>query len=64
MAEKVKLSPEELQKRIKEVRDLAEKSKLEIEEMLRKRPLESAGVVFIAGIVIGILIGVSLSRRS
>ncbi|MBS7650245.1 MAG: hypothetical protein QXI59_04445 [Candidatus Bathyarchaeia archaeon] len=64
MTEKVKLSPEELQKRIKEVRDLAEKSKLEIEEMLRKRPLESAGVVFIAGIVIGILIGVSLSRRS
>ncbi|MBS7626434.1 hypothetical protein KEJ51_05275, partial [Candidatus Bathyarchaeota archaeon] len=61
MSEKVKLSPEELQKRIKEVRDLAEKSKLEIEEMLRKRPLESAGVVFIAGIVIGILIGVSLS---
>ncbi|MBS7629645.1 hypothetical protein KEJ23_06770 [Candidatus Bathyarchaeota archaeon] len=53
MSEKVKLSPEELQKRIKEVRDLAEKSKLEIEEMLRKRPLESAGVVFIAGIVIG-----------
>ncbi|MGQ9543352.1 MAG: hypothetical protein ACUVTM_04600 [Candidatus Bathyarchaeia archaeon] len=64
MAEKVKLSAEELQKRIKEVRDLAEKSKLEIEEMLRKRPLESAGVVFIAGIVIGILIGASLSRRS
>ncbi len=64
MAEKPKVTIEELQQRIGDIKDYAEKTRLEIEEMVRKRPLESAGVVFIAGIVIGILIGTSIARRS
>jgi len=64
MAEKPKVTIKELQQRIGDIKDYAEKTRLEIEEMVRKRPLESAGVVFIAGIVIGILIGTSIARRS
>jgi ElaB/YqjD/DUF883 family membrane-anchored ribosome-binding protein len=64
MAEKAKLTLEELQKRLGDLKEYAERTRVELEGMIKKRPVESAGVVFIAGIVVGILIGSSVARRS
>jgi len=64
MAEKTKMTLEELQKRLGDLKEYAERSRAELEVMIKKRPVESAGVVFIAGIVVGILIGSSIARRS
>jgi len=64
MAEKTRMTIEELQKRLGDLKEYAERSRAELEGMIKKRPVESAGVVFIAGIVVGILIGSSVARRS
>ena len=34
-----------------------------VQETIKKKPLESAGAIFIAGVVVGLLIGTSMSRR-
>ncbi len=64
MTEKIKPTTEELQKRIEEVRKLSEKYRSELEDRVKTRPLESAGIIFVAGLVLGILIATSKSRRS
>ena len=64
MTEKPKVTLEELQKTISDVKELAEKSRVELEELIRKKPMESAGFIFIAGIVLGILLGASTARRN
>ncbi|MCK5604659.1 hypothetical protein KAR91_22410 [Candidatus Pacearchaeota archaeon] len=64
MTEKIKPTTEELQKRIEEVRELSEKYRSELEDRVKTRPLESAGIIFVAGLVLGILIATSKSRRS
>lgn len=64
MAEKAKLTLEELQKRLGDLKEYAERTRAEVEGMIKKKPVESAGVVFIAGIVVGILIGSSIARRN
>jgi ElaB/YqjD/DUF883 family membrane-anchored ribosome-binding protein len=63
MAEKAKMTVDELQKRLGDLTEVVETSRVEVEAMIKRRPLESAGVVFIAGVVIGLMIGASLSRR-
>ena len=40
-----------------------ERNKLEIEEIIRKNPLQTASGIFIFGLIIGILIGKSLVKR-
>jgi len=58
------MTVEELQKRLGDLKEFTETSRVELEAMIKRRPLESAGVVFLAGIVVGVLIGASIARRS
>lgn len=64
MAERAKMTVEELQKRLGDLKEFTETSRVELEAMIKRKPLESAGVVFLAGIVVGVLIGASIARRS
>ena len=63
MSEEKKPTAEELQKKVEDVTKLAKEYRGEFEEVMKRRPLESAGIIFIAGLVLGLLIG-SSSRRS
>ena len=62
MSEK-KVTLEDLQETVGDVKELAERTRVELETMIKRKPLESAGIVFIAGIVFGLLIGTSIARR-
>ncbi|WP_455368837.1 hypothetical protein [[Eubacterium] cellulosolvens] len=63
MDEKSKVTIEDLHKRIGEVKDYTEKTRKELQDTIKKKPLESAGAIFIIGVIIGLLIGTSISRR-
>jgi ElaB/YqjD/DUF883 family membrane-anchored ribosome-binding protein len=63
MSEEKKVREEELEKRLEDVRKLVSKYRGELEEIMKRRPIVSAGIIFVIGLVIGILIGTS-SRRS
>ena len=63
MSEEKKASVEELEKRLEDVRKLVNKYRGELEEIMKRKPMESAGIIFIAGLVLGLLIR-SSSRRS
>jgi len=62
--EKVKPTIEDLDKTIKDVKKLADDSKIMLENRMKKRPLESATMIFVAGVVLGVLIGSATARRS
>jgi ElaB/YqjD/DUF883 family membrane-anchored ribosome-binding protein len=62
-SEKVKARVDELHKRVGDMRKLADEYKFELEETIKTRPLESIGVIFIAGLIFGILLGTTSSRR-
>jgi len=62
--EEVKPTIEDLHKTIKDVRKLADDSKVMLEERMKRRPLESASMIFVAGVVLGVLIGSATARRS
>lgn len=71
LAEKVRPTVEELQRRLEDLEKRAETYKIIADEKLnmaqekiRSKPLEAVGIVFIGGIVLGVLIGSVLSRRS
>jgi len=64
MTEKVKPTIEELQKKLENTRKLSEKYRNQLEERVTTRPLESAGIFFIVGLILGILVGAATSRRS
>ena len=63
MSEKSKVTIEDLNKRISEVKDYTEKTRKELQDTIKKKPLESAGAIFIIGVIIGLIIGTSISRR-
>jgi ElaB/YqjD/DUF883 family membrane-anchored ribosome-binding protein len=63
MEEKTKVTIEELQKRLGDLREYAESSRTELESMIRRKPIESAGMIFVAGVFVGILLGSALARR-
>jgi F0F1-type ATP synthase assembly protein I len=63
MDEKSKVTIEDLYKRIGDVKDYTEKTRKELQDTIKKKPLESAGAIFIAGVIIGIIIGTAMSRR-
>ena len=75
MSEKEKkLSLEDLQKKVNEVRELAERSRDQIKkltdkpkdqfkEVVEERPLESSATLFFFGLVVGLILGVAFSRR-
>ena len=60
--EKAKPSIEDLEKVIKDVKKLADDSKVMLEDRMKSKPLESVTMVFMAGVILGILIG--SARRS
>jgi len=64
MSEEKKPTAEELQKKVEDITKLSKEYRDELEEIMKRRPLESAGIIFIAGLVLGILIGTVKSRRS
>lgn len=64
MAERIKPTIEDLQRRLEEMEKTSEKYKMMLEERIRSKPLESAAMIFIGGIVLGVLIGACTSRRS
>lgn len=55
---------ENLDKKIKDAKKLADDSKAMLEERMKKRPLESASMIFVAGVILGVLIGSTTARRS
>ena len=55
---------EDLQKKIEEMQQVTEKYKASLEEKIRSKPLESAGLIFAGGAILGILIGIFISKRS
>jgi ElaB/YqjD/DUF883 family membrane-anchored ribosome-binding protein len=63
MSEEKKPRVEELEKRLEDVSKLVKDYRGEFEEIMKRKPMESAGIIFVVGLVIGILIGAS-SRRS
>jgi len=62
--EEVKPTIEDLDKTIKNVKKLADDSKAMLEERMKRRPLESASMIFVAGVILGVLIGSATARRS
>ncbi len=74
MSEKKKLSVEELHKEImnirktrerllEDIKDLSSEARGELEEMVTGNPLESAAIIFLAGLVLGVLVGTTTRRR-
>jgi ElaB/YqjD/DUF883 family membrane-anchored ribosome-binding protein len=62
MPEKSKTRVDDLEETLNDVRDLAERSMDDLEKLIRKRPLESAALILMAGIVLGVLWGTSARR--
>jgi len=63
MSKKVKPSAKELQKKIEDLRKLAKEYRNELEDRVKTKPLESAGIIFVAGLILGVLIGTSISGK-
>jgi len=51
-------------KRVEDVGRLSKEYGAELEVMIERRPLETAGIIFIVGVILGILLGKGASRRS
>ncbi len=62
--EESKLSIEDLQKKIKDVKKLTDDSKVMLEDKMKNRPFESASMIFVVGVILGLLIGSATARRS
>ena len=62
--EEEKPSIEDLYKTIMDVKKLADDSKIMLEDRVKSKPLESATMIFMAGLVLGILICSATARRS
>ena len=60
----VKPQIEDLDKTIKDVKKLADDSKVILENRMKSKPLESASMIFVAGVILGVLIGSATARRS
>jgi len=63
-SEEAKPSIEDLDKTIKDVKKLTDDSKVMIENRMKSKPLESATMIFMAGVILGVLIGSATARRS
>jgi ElaB/YqjD/DUF883 family membrane-anchored ribosome-binding protein len=51
-----------LQEKVEDARAVAEQSRARVESFVRKRPIESAGMFFLAGLLFGLVIGIVASR--
>ena len=62
--ENIKSSVEEIWKNIIEIKDIVKKYRVEIKERLKKKPLETAAIIFATGMVLGISIAKTKKRRT
>jgi len=51
-------------KKIKDVKKLADDSKAMLEDKMKNRPLESAAMIFVSGVILGVLINSTTTRHS
>ncbi|MEE9458618.1 MAG: hypothetical protein V3V84_02515 [Candidatus Bathyarchaeia archaeon] len=61
--EEAKSLIEDLDKTIKDVKKLTDDSKIMMEDRMKSKPLESATMIFMAGVILGVLIGSATARR-
>jgi len=54
---------EDIGERLEEIRVVAENSKAQIESFVRRKPIQSAGIFFFAGLLFGMMVGLVGSRR-
>ncbi len=54
---------EDLKDELERVKGIVETSRIEVERFIRRRPIESAGIFLIAGLLLGAVIGVVTSRE-
>ena len=59
-----KYNAELMEKKIEDVKNLSKEYGAELEVMIERRPLESAAIIFVAGVILGILLGKGASKRS
>jgi ElaB/YqjD/DUF883 family membrane-anchored ribosome-binding protein len=52
-----------ISEKLEDVKAVAEKSKAQVEGLIKSRPVESAGIIFIAGLLLGVLLGAMASHR-
>jgi F0F1-type ATP synthase assembly protein I len=64
MSEKMQPKLDDLQKKIEEIQQVTEKYKTLLEEKIASKPLESTVLVLAGGALLGILIGILISKRS
>jgi ElaB/YqjD/DUF883 family membrane-anchored ribosome-binding protein len=62
--EKTKPTKDELQKKIEEVMKLTKEYQPELEKRMKEEPLKSAGMIFIIGLILGLILGIATCRRS
>lgn len=55
--------PDDLGEKLEDVKAVAEKSRAQVEKFIRRRPVESAGIIFIAGLLFGVLLGAAVGRK-
>lgn len=63
MSEEKKSRIEELETKMEDIKKLVKEYRGDFEEIMKRRPTETAGIIFIAGLVLGLLLGASASRR-
>jgi hypothetical protein len=54
---------EEVLKRVENLSKLVKNYREDFEDRMKKKPMESAGIIFVAGLILGIILGTSTSRR-
>jgi ElaB/YqjD/DUF883 family membrane-anchored ribosome-binding protein len=64
MSEKLKSTAEDLNKRVEDLEKMLGTYKDATEDKIRSKPLESVGIVLLGGVLLGVLIGMAVSRRS
>lgn len=62
-SEKIKPAVDRAQKKIVKLTKLSKEYESDLKRIMKKTPYESAGIIFIIGLVLGLVIGMSRRRR-
>ena len=62
-SEKIKPAVDRAQKKIVKLTKLSKEYESDLKRIMEKTPYESAGIIFIIGLVLGLIIGMSRRRR-
>ena len=63
LSERIKPTIEDLQQRMHNAEETALIYKTRLEETIRNKPMRATGIVFAIGTVLGILLGMAVSKR-